>query len=72
MKTSFTEGALFALTSVLSAESLAAKKAAVYAKSLTDISLASRMQAISQHHYARFLRVLSMISGEGAADVQGK
>ena len=70
MKTTITEGGLAALSALLAAEGLAAKKARLYSKTLTDVSLASRMQALSDRHSARFERLMAMLTGKEAEDVQ--
>lgn len=72
MNTILTEKELAVLASLLSAESLAAKKARLYSKTLTDVSLASRMQALARRHASRFLQLLALLTGKEGENVQAE
>lgn len=62
MKEYFTAGGLNALSDVLEAESMACKKARLYANTLTDMQLSERMQGLAVNHAARFNALLSHLS----------
>ena len=68
MKYYFTARQLSSLEALLAGESLAAKKANLYAHSLLDPVLAERMAALSARHAARFFRLQSLLCAEGGAD----
>ncbi len=69
MKYTFSRGGLQALSALLTAEGLAAKKARLYSKTLTDVSLAARMQEISARHADRYAQLLALLGGKEREDV---
>lgn len=50
------------LSSVLSTESMACKKARMYSKTLTDQTLAECMESVANRHEERFNAILQILS----------
>ena len=61
MENILTAGGLYAVARLLAAESLAGKKAHLYASTLTDAALAARMEELSQRHAQRFSSLLALL-----------
>ena len=68
MKYRFDERQLSALEALLEGESLAAKKARVYSKSLLDPALAGVMERLAARHAARFSRLYAFLEAKGGGD----
>ena len=52
------------LSGILKAEGMACKKARIYSKTLTDISLAECMQGVADCHEQRFNALLGILEGK--------
>ena len=52
------------LSQILTGEEIACKKARVYARTLTDVALASEMERIAAAHAERFSALYSLIGGK--------
>lgn len=59
---------LCAMERLLEGESLAAKKARVYSKSLLDPALAGVMERLAARHAARFSRLYAFLEAKGGGD----
>ena len=60
MQEHFTSGGLNAFADLLEAELMAAKKAKLYAHTLTDMQMSERMQALAANHAERFHALLKL------------
>ena len=61
MENGLTAGGLYAVARLLSAESLASKKARLFAATLTDAALSAQMQRLAQRHAQRFASLLALL-----------
>ena len=61
MENGLTAGGLYAIARLLAAESLASKKARLYASTLTDAVLAARMEGLADRHAQRFAALLALL-----------
>ena len=66
MKYTFTRGGLAALEELLAAEALAAKKARLYSKSLSEPSAAARAEGLAARHAARYGQLLALLCEQDA------
>ncbi len=62
--TNLTAKDLDVLCHILTAEEMAAKKAQIYANTLTDVALAGEMERIAQKHSERFSALYSVLGGK--------
>lgn len=61
MENGLTAGGLYAVARLLSAESLAGKKARLFAATLTDADLAAQMNRLARRHAQRFAALLALL-----------
>lgn len=62
MGNGLTPGGLYAVARLLSAESLASKKARLFAATLTDAALAEQMERLAGRHAQRFAALLALLA----------
>lgn len=58
-----TEKDLEVISHIMLGEQMAAKKARMYSKTLTDVALAEKMGALASEHQERFNSLLTVLSG---------